>query len=457
MDRLDVRCVGSSTLLGHGLHGQPVSSIGVLRNNSPILLVGCGGGVVRSAVSRLGTLPPVVFLPSVKLSCMSDLQVYIQFEAMHHRRVKVYAAGDVLDKAVALLDEAIVSEVREFVEFLQVEPGIATSLNDKYCMMIQRANGLSLETVGSYNMVMMDMAQRPLLSVLDGPLTVNGDISLFRTAPCCVVNLWGGFRIDALKSQLGQAQTRIVVIGYAGEQPPSDFVFPAIPLRPGDTFSVPQNLTGADMNNGEPEWISRGEASRGHYPPGTPSSTGMTPVVRGKTPTTARFDEMIPPRSGFDDHPRPASRGTSPKTGARQHYDPTGQPVPSYQRPRTASPAISAPSGGTVSVGGDGAPKKLYVFNNEYPDAEPVIVMLMPKMKLAALKAKISQLLNLRPMGNLYTVDTGMIRLAEELNHTEEVVATKHAGAPFDMSRLPKLMRFTRRALPMEEVVASHR
>ncbi len=151
------------------------------------------------------------------------------------------------------------------------------------------------------------------------------------------------------------------------------------------------------------------------------------------------YGNVSPPR--FGSHTRYSGNGSTPSSARGA---PSSEHVPLYLRGlashhRASGPIFAQPPRGNV---------KVFVFDNENKDHDPVIVMIPPHGTMETLRKKIGHKLNIRPMGGLYTVDYGLVRSTEELIHGQEVVATKHAGAPFDPNALPTKMRF-KRATPL--------
>ena len=503
--RLDVLCVGAGTLVDHALGGSAsVCSVALLCSNTPMLLVGAGPGSLRQSLHHLGGLPPAVFLPSAQALYTADLQAMMQYEASYGRKLRIYAAGDVLDQTIAGIDEDIVVDVRSYVEFLQVELGAPTSFHGQYFLMTQRCDTKNPR----YNMVVLDTFQKPLIAFIDGPLSYQ---SVFQQSPCAIVRAYKGFVAEQLHQELGM--TKLLVMGCP---PDVHLAAPAAALRPGDAFVAPLvkggTSTAPPSRSMGPYGLEPSAAAEGEYSQGTGEDSGLglqylpagglRSALRGRspprggssnsgrrqgwnpstTPSNNNSDSVYVTNHGeprfnmpYDDAPQQPSSSSyqgqyaAPYPGAEPGSNPHrrqwnanprssrgASPAAGY-RPSTPSRVGLSEATAKVAARGHGPPappRKLYIFNNEVKEAEPVIVMLHEHMTLPALKAKIGGLLNIRPFGQLYTIDGGIVRDAAHLAHCQEVVATKHAGAPFDLGRLPFGMQFTRPAAPADQVMA---
>jgi hypothetical protein len=184
----------------------------------------------------------------------------------------------------------------------------------------------------------------------------------------------------------------------------------------------------------------------------------MPPPAAAQTPpqTTAPADPQRDGRRSTSFTP-PAAHGGS----GNRFFDGTTESrrqllratSPAAARTRTQHFESAKHQRPVVHRDGPQAPRKLYVYCNEAKAADPVIVMMPAHMTLPALKSKVGALLGLKPFGQLHTVDGGLVRAPLELQHCQEVVATKHAGAPFDLHRLPHLMQFAAPAAGAPDMV----
>lgn len=449
--RLDVLCVGSGTVVQQALSGDASACVALLCSNSPMLLIGAGPGSLRHTLHHLGQLPPAVFLPAANVGHTAELQAMIQYEASHGRKLTVYGASDVLDQAIASIDEEIVAEVRASVEFLQVELGAPTACHPSFYMLLQRSE----TRAPRYNLCILDAYQRPLLAYLDGPLSYN---AVFQQAPCVIVRQFRGLNADQLYHDL--SQTKLLVVGYSAEAAPK-ISAPAAALRAGDSFVAPTVKGGTA--------VALPHHPHGAAPSGFDAAHRSVAADHGAYDSGYSGDDAVPQRS-FEVRNNGQLRMEVPTRGQPQHsgHAQVAPRTPRQElRPASAQrhaagerpsayeqPAQAQQVHYRTTHQPPAPPRKLYVFNNEVKEAEPVIVMVPDHMTLAALKVKIGTLLNVKPFGQLYTVDGGLVRDTRDLQHCQEVVATKHAGAPFDLRRLPHGMQYTRPAVPSSDVMA---
>lgn len=445
---LQVRCIGSSTAIGSGLYGETASSLAVISDGKPLLLLGVGSGVVKSCCRLLGGVPGIALLPSMRLSDICDLQVYIQHEASFGRHVKVYAPNDVLDRAIALLDDDIVTEVREFVEFLQVDVNVPTALDESHYVVLRNAVACPPESRQTmYNVTVFDPMQRPAVTYVVGQPEKDTD-GACASSLSVIVKIWKGISVEGALEAMGCRGSKVYAVGFVSNHPPAGLDAPVALLRCGDVFVVPGSTStqrpvspprhyAAPANATSPAelgWLSKAETV--HY-----AEDNMEQPDRSRrsgrlyTPTDARGIGRRAPE--HTEEARTTSRARSPATSTT----PKRTLRRAWAAQNRAPSATSAP------------PKKLYVFNNEMRDDYPAIVMMAPGMTLQALRAKVGTVLGIRPMGLLYTVDQGAIHSVDELMHGQEVVATKHAGAPFDLAHLPSRMKFNTPAAAAGNIV----
>eukprot|EP01062_Namystynia_karyoxenos_P029932 TRINITY_DN22419_c0_g1_i1.p1 TRINITY_DN22419_c0_g1~~TRINITY_DN22419_c0_g1_i1.p1 ORF type:complete len:587 (+),score=183.28 TRINITY_DN22419_c0_g1_i1:89-1762(+) len=82
-------------------------------------------------------------------------------------------------------------------------------------------------------------------------------------------------------------------------------------------------------------------------------------------------------------------------------------------------------------------PKKVHVHSNEDKGGPPRVFLVKEVRTLDQFKLRVGDQLNIKPIKGLYTTDGYMVRSLDELHHGQELVAVKHAGAPFDIHDLP--------------------
>lgn len=102
------------------------------------------------------------------------------------------------------------------------------------------------------------------------------------------------------------------------------------------------------------------------------------------------------------------------------------------------------------------APCKIFVFNNEEKSQAATLLMVQQFRTVEQVKAKISRVLGLKPIGDIVDVTTGrpIVKMAE-FKHNESVVATKLGGDPFTPLDLPEVL--SRKLLGQDNGLASHR
>ena len=80
---------------------------------------------------------------------------------------------------------------------------------------------------------------------------------------------------------------------------------------------------------------------------------------------------------------------------------------------------------------------QIFVFNNECKGAPSRLFLIKNVRTLDQLKLKVADTLNIKPIRHLHRLDGVPVRALDEIPHMTELIATKHAGAPFDINDLP--------------------
>lgn len=130
-----MKCVtiGIANTISHATLGAPSHSVAVfdLKTGQPTVMVGMGGGVVRSAIQVLGgfdRFPTTVLLLSVSVTTFVDLPVFLRIQALQKRSVSVLAPSDVLDRVVQFMEDILCEEdihvamaVQQYTKFVELE------------------------------------------------------------------------------------------------------------------------------------------------------------------------------------------------------------------------------------------------------------------------------------------------------------------------------------------------
>lgn len=394
LPRLSVQCLGADTLVSKSLgSGTATPSAVCMVEDSPILLFGAGPGVLQQCLKLYGQVPAHLVLPSAKMHYIAELQSIIQFEAAHARKLSIYAATDVISAVVDYLDDDLVSDLRDHVEFLQLGVATPTAFYPDFFLMAQLCDGLSGVRGLRHNFCVMDAYQRPLCSWIDGPLSYR---TIFHLSPAIICRVYHGLDVLELSTMFDPRSTLLLV---------------------GQTAEL-------DMNE-----LNRLSHTHKHK---------LMPDARIRLlhtddlfdcPQAFAMDKQMS-HQGYEDLSEQVSitRGGSPTITAvsmpQLEWNMTG-PEPIKQEVRTA---VMAP---TITI---------KVFNNEDKGADATVIRVVSNESLMTLRHKISDKLNLKPIGNLHAIEkgsSGLVRQVSELYNGQQLVVTKQGGATFDIGSLP--------------------
>jgi hypothetical protein len=250
---ISVVCMGAASISDSARNGEALSSVCLMHDGNPLLLVGLGCGVLRSCLERLPSLPTAVFLPSMRLACSFDLQAYLLLAAERRTHVRVFAASEVIDRVVeSLLDVESTEEIGEYSEFLEVAPGVPTEVRSSSVDATMQPEGRGEDDSGqqetadpfsitmkpcgpsvadedissasgssesrAFNLILM-YNEAPAVCVLEGPPQAEqlDDFSLsLRSAPLVIVKRWRSCREAQLAAFLDiSTQNIFLVPGYS--------------------------------------------------------------------------------------------------------------------------------------------------------------------------------------------------------------------------------------------------
>ena len=488
---LSVVCLGSSSVVASATsENSALSSVCLMESGRPVLLIGVGSGVLRSCLERLPSLPEAIFLPSMRICCAADLQAYLLLAAERRIHVKVFAASEVIDRVVdTLLDVECSEVIGEFSEFLEVSPNVPTEIRTAVAsladdgepdplniLMKECASSISDEDMSSaigssesrgYNLIVL-FNEVPVVGVLEGPTHVEqlDDFALsVRSASAVAVRRWRKCSDTQLRGFLDLSSQSIFLLQGYDSGRKQQAIAGCVDLQAGD--AVVGDGDGEDVRDMAwvlvPQAAPRKLVTKGAKKKAAPqrpawnedTSSPTTHGVRSPRQTSDGIvespDELNPERSRLRElgtatggilsstSPRSALKRAPPAwldRWIKQHsgrfeeedgFTYTGK-VPEYQHRGDMFGLPPAP------------PKKVFFFNFDEKLAPPVSLVISQSWSLEVIKRKVSAALNLRPLGQLVSLETGYVRSPTELVHMQQIVVLRHGGKPFSIYELPVTM-----------------
>ncbi|RNF02901.1 putative periplasmic protein [Trypanosoma rangeli] len=366
-------------------------------NGRPLILFGAGYGVTRQCLRYFGVVPSNIFVFSNRSHMSAELPVIIAVESRSGRRLRIIASEAVMVR----LREHRLAEVRSRLEDVRAADdgggGVCDFVAMPCCGAMAGANLLPycLPEVETVSLVVFDASATeascgvavsqngvPLVA-LTGDCAYNPELhhSILRMAP--VVILDG--RHKASRDHAGFANI-LHAVANCGVPPQRVFIG-----QYGQPWEAPLVVKGGVV----------------------------FPIVEGAV--VALGEE--PPRA----HVLAASTVTEGVQRA-ERWDVDDEKEGELVRPAALVPSrrVDAQTHSEVR------PKKVFLVNNESPDASPALMMVQQLRTMAQVKQRVSELLHLRPVGALFSAETGhRLTSLSHLLHGMRVVATKVGGRPF--------------------------
>ncbi|ESL11213.1 hypothetical protein TRSC58_01043 [Trypanosoma rangeli SC58] len=364
-------------------------------NDRPLILFGAGYGVTRQCLRYFGVVPSNIFVFSNRSHMSAELPVIIAVESRSGRRLRIIASEAVM----ARLREHRLAEVRSRLEDVRAADGgsVCDFVAMPCCGALPGANLLPycLPEVESVSLVVFDASATEAscgvavsqngvsLVALTGDCAYNPELhhTILRMAP--VVILDG--RHKASRDHAGFANI-LHAVANCGVPPQRVFIgqygqpWEAPPVVKGSVvFPI---VEGAVVALGE-------EPLRAHIS-ATATVTERMQCAERRDVDDEEEDEVV----------RPAAVTSSRRVDTHTHSEVR--------------------------------PKKVFLVNNESPDASPTLMMVQQLRTMAQVKQRVSELLHLRPVGALFSAETGhRLTSLSQFLHGMRVVATKVGGRPF--------------------------
>ena len=445
-DRLSLVVLGVGRGADMVYEGSCSSSYVLCLDRQPLLLVGIGPGVTRQCLNLFGHLPRNIFIHSNRTHCCGELPVVVAVEAGKGqepltilsdqdvlRRVETYRLGELEDvlshqgrslrdicvlKVVPATSDAaqpaaelVLSEAKTPVTGAAARPpGLRLFLRSFPTVTTERSCGLTLYCTSPRD---GSAVEWPLLTIVGDSAF---DQSLFdapvKSTPMAVVD----GRVDRSSDHATVSELRSFAQQCAtqGMTPP--------PLR---RLVVGQYGSEEDAPTAE-GW----QCAPGHK---TSVSLRMVPAVVGMVISldpdgakVSRADKCEPSCmtkrvSSPMRRMKAAGRGSSPL-----RHGPQG----------------TAERGVDSDIAGHIAPTRAYIFPFEDKGSAGKLVITKHFRSLRQLRLRASELLGIRPVGNVYMMPSGKVLSSlTELVHDGCLVVTRSGGERFSMDALPVLVQ----------------
>jgi hypothetical protein len=494
MPEIALVCLGTGVGYTHVYDGECSAAYALTVDAKPVLLIGCGGGVVRQCRRLLGAVPTELFVHNNRTSSAGELPVLLGYEAAQGRRVHVYAAAGVAQRLIACrlaelhdhmrASSRTVDDLCEFVPLCEGAAGQPLRACPDLSLAVRRApqselsyallvlyRGKPLLAVsgdaGADEEFYSDLGHAPTVAV-DGRKAGSADhagvdqlaASAALSKSTCVKILVGGYGRKGDEGgnafdgggKFAMAQpgsVEVLVCDDAGGEP-------ALPIQQQQQhdekrsvlFESQRAVAAEPMRRSVSDSTTDGGRRSGSRVSPTRHASALwalqqRDLIDDHDEDRDRGDHMRGQRAAMvyrNDRPaaaqQPRAATTPISAHSRQRSDQSGRASVSQSQLQSLSrpsSAISSPRASPrVSSTAPGvAPCKVWLFSNEDRHAPAVSLMVQQLRTVAQLHDKASRLLNLRPLEAIYLPDGTRVSALAQLQHNGTAVVTKLGGAKF--------------------------
>lgn len=449
--RLSLVCLGT----GHGASmvydGVCSASYVLCFEHEPILLIGAGYGVAQQCLKYFGKIPPDVFVFSNRSHYAAELPVLLGVEANEGTPLRLLSHSGVLSRIeahrLAEVHQVMMLQRQLIDSLVNLQPVLPVAeWNRKDEAAEAHASGVVLQgcpfvTIRCFVTNTTEMSAGLLVysSFAGGAplMAITGDCSYDATLFRELVHRFPVVVADGRKSsstdhcsfeevreaaQLDGCIAR-VCIGHYGT--PADAPENMSPASPTTTL-----LEGTVLHvTIENEQGAHGQQFKITVKVSLLSTVRVPKDVVAEATVSTQKPQPLEDRRGRQgngSHHRTASltRATPKAMKSSFHVDASLEVAPSVSN----APSSSA--------------KRIYVFSNEDKSAPGRLLMVQTFRSVQQVKLKIAELLQLKPIGDLYLVPSGeMIFSLDQLHNGNYVVATKIGGEVFSLQSLPLVLR----------------
>ncbi|PWU90317.1 hypothetical protein C4B63_51g201 [Trypanosoma cruzi] len=388
--QFSVVCLGTGKGASMVYDGSSSPGYVLCVDEEPLILFGAGYGVTRQCLRYFGVIPSNIFIFSNRSHMSAELPVIIAVESCKGRRLRIVASEAVM----SCIREHRLAEVRSRLD------GVKAANGDGVCDFVAIPSPVvppdanlppyHLPCVAAVSLLVFDTSAAEAscgvcVSQNGVPLVVlTGDCAYNPVLHCAILRMAPVVILDGRRnaSRDHASFTDILrAVENCGVVPRRVFIgqygqpWEAPPVvKGGVVFPI---VEGAVVALGERPAVTR---------------VSMASAVEKGAENKVRKDEDEVRSTAWT-----RARHTDPCTHAEVH------------------------------------PVKVFLINNESPDTPPAILMVQQLRTMSQVKQRVSELLHLRPVGALFSADTGQrLTSLSQFTHGMRVVATKIGGRPLE-------------------------
>lgn len=483
--------------------GVPSASYAVCIDNEPILLIGCGFGVVQQCLKYFNTVPPDVFVFSNRSHYAAELPVLLSVTAAEGRPRRVLSSAAVQGRLTGhrlaevhqwlQRKQQSLDHLASFREVPQLGPVELSTMqrveqSDPIAMSAIAAEGIPLAkcpsifarcfptaTTESSAGLSLHLSSGELLFAFTGDSAPNGTWESLFGMPYAVVvtdgrptatadhcsfrNVADATAVSASSSRLHA--TRRVLVGHYGSpaDAPNNAAIGTVALPAVESVIVSQ-LISRDGRKMDTTTVSVQPENRNLSVPSSFSSSRPPSKVEQATGGGASFPLSPSDRSAPQRNPtqQKLSLPSESQSFRIATVSSAARSKPTTLSTSTASAAaavgntgaspLPVPSLGTNERYGaptqqsSSAPLRIYLFSNEDREQAGRLVMSDHYRSVQQLRMKASELLGIKPVSDIYIVPSGDLLLTmDQLVAGSFLVVCRSDGERFSLLRLPRVLQ----------------
>ncbi|KEG09187.1 putative periplasmic protein [Trypanosoma grayi] len=368
---LSIVCLGTGKGASMVYDGGCSPGYVLCSDGRPLVLFGAGYGVTRQCLRYFGAIPESIFVFSNRSHMSAELPVIIAVESHKGRRLHIVASVDVVHR----LREHRLAEVRSRIDFSAPDENSVckfVALRDTTCPPAAHPSPYYLPGTSEISLVAFDT---PATEASCGVVVLHHGVPM--------VVLTGDCAYNAERHQKILRMAPVVILDARKKSSLDHAGF-------ADIISAVENCGGV------PSRVFIGQYGQPWEAPPVLRDIAVAPIVEGAVVV-------------LGEHPSLADAEDALRSISYRSHRSNAE-VPSECRPT-----------------------KVFVINNDSPDLPPALVMAQHFRTMAQVKQRISELLHMRPVGDLFCAETGQkLRDITQFTHGMRVVATRRGGRPFD-------------------------
>ncbi len=458
MGKIEILCLGTGDAETALYDNVNCTAFCVLLDGYPVILMGCGPGVLRAASHYAHLVPECVLLLNASLEQCHDISALVLFETAAKRKIRIFASKPVCSVVSELLrlqlqDRLISPELVNLVALpTAAADGDFFSVVHEFSVLLHSGTG---QTEGAFvtSSAVLCFRDQPIVSAT-GPVPFDAILySKLCHAPyvVCWATSQGGPHRAAIQEianfsdkinvgRKSEERSLFLVCGYGTPQDApmiTGYVTllqqgSPIVLLAGDFVGSPFAALSLPLPN-----------VRKAQMPKLPLN-GRTTIVNfgGEQPAAGTSSSAFQHSRHSDPSPVAAvspgaaiSRPT-PLTMAALHAAGVSEAPQVMEFFASAAQAEREP----IRPGASDT-RKIFVFSNDDKGAAGKLLLLKNFRTLAQIALRVAAILHLKPLKDFYFPGGAVVRSMDDLTDGCEIVAVRRGGSPFSPSDLPRLMK----------------